>query len=466
MSNPPANILRMALRLPVDQTWLTGSCAALAVVFGLLAGVDPKLAIAASLGVAFTLVALANLTVGLAVFTFLGFVVVVPNFFGETLSVVKVAALPLLLSWLATVSRSEDGRSTLVGVHPMLSMAMVALIAWAAISYSWAESPPAALSSVFRFGLAAILVFIVYTAVRSERDVRMIVTAMVLGTVAAAAYGFLAPSEADFGQLERLGGTLGNPNELAAALVVGIALSGGLAASTTNAVARASAIAAIGLCLLAILLTGSRGGLVALATMLVAAIFLARGRRLALVLVTLVAILATVGYIVSTAPQQSKERFLNPGSGTGRTDIWTIGGRMVAANPVIGVGAGNFTTSSIHYLLRPGALENSEYIADSPTVAQNMYLEVLAELGVPGVTLFLSIIVICLACMLAALSKFRALGRHRLAPLAVAIPAALLGLLASDIFTSAQYSRNLWLLLGLGPALLAIATQSEHSETN
>ena len=34
---------------------------------------------------------------------------------------------------------------------------------------------------------------------------------------------------------------------------------------------------------------------------------------------------------------------------------------------------------------------------------------------------------------------------------------AMIGLLSADFFISGQYSKQLWLLLGMGPAMLAIA---------
>lgn len=428
---------------------------------GLLAGLDPRLAIAGALGIVFTLIALTNLTTGLAIFTFLGFVVVLPNFAGQTLSIIKLAALPLLLSWLALVTREGSSRRTFVGVHPAISLVMLLFTAWATLSFVWAEDGNQVLTAVFRYVLAVILIFVVYTAVQREKDVTMIIGAMVLGAVCAGIYGFLHPAQAQFGQVERLGSTLGNPNELAAALVLGIGLSGGLAAIAKTPLTRGAAIGAGGVCLIAVLLTGSRGGLIALGVMLIASVVLARGRRLALTLVTLTVLLVGIGYVVMAAPYQSRERILHPGSGSGRTDIWTVGGRMVSANPIKGVGAGNFSVSSIHYLLRSGSLPNSQYIADTPKVAENMYLEILAELGVLGAILFFTPIIFGLGCSIAALSRYRRFGKRHMQALTTAIAVSLIGLLAADVFASEEYARELWLLVGLGPALLAMAKRIE-----
>jgi hypothetical protein len=46
---------------------------------------------------------------------------------------------------------------------------------------------------------------------------------------------------------------------------------------------------------------------------------------------------------------------------------------------------------------------------------------------------------------------------------ALCVAIALIGNLAAGFFFSGQYSKQLWLLLGLGPALLSIAKRSETS---
>lgn len=446
----------VTLRLPRIELWTAAISALLAVALGLLAGIDARLAISAALAIAFTLLALADLTVGLALFTFLGFIVVVPNFAGDTLSVVKIAALPLLVSWIAVVTRDNSARRTLIAVHPTFSLAMVLLLAWVALGAIWAEDGGAVQGALFRYALAIVLVFVVFTAVRKERDVTLIAVAMVAGAVCAGIYGFLNPPAPEFGQLERIGGTLGNPNELATALVLGIGLSGGLMAATKNVLGRAAAAAAIAICLFAILLTGSRGGLIALVAMLLGAVFLAKGRRLPLTFATLAIVLVGLGYVLTMAPEQSRDRILHPGSGSGRTDIWKVGTRMVGAHPLEGVGAGNFPVSSIHYLLRPGALKDPEYIADSPKVAENTYLSVIAELGFPGGLLFISLLLFSLVCATKALERFRRAGNRRMQALTMAFAVSFFGLLVADAFASKEYARELWLLVGMGPALLAM----------
>jgi O-antigen ligase len=452
----------MTLRIPRDEIWLLGAFGLLAAMTGLLAGIDGRLAIAGALAVAFLLVALADLTIALALFLFLGFVVTNPSFSGSTQDALKLAlAIPLVLSWLAVVAREETSQKTFLGVHPAISLVMLMLVSWAALSILWADSGSEVFRSAVRYGLALILVLVAFTAVQTKRDLVIVMAAVVAGAVLAAAYGFLSPPAADPGAQDRFTGTLGDPNYFASAMILGVGLSGGLAAIAKTPLTRGTALGAGVLCLIAIFPTASRGGLLALGAMLIASVFLTKGRRLILTLVILTIALAGIGYVFAAAPQENKDRILHSGNGSGRIDIWTVGGRMVRANPITGVGAGNFEVSSIHYLLQPGSLPNDEFIAETPQVAHNTYLEVVAELGFPGAIMFLSVIFFGLGCSLAALSRFRALRQPEMQALTIAVAVSLIGLLAADVFLSDEYSRPLWLLVGLGPALLALAKRME-----
>jgi len=173
--------------------------------------------------------------------------------------------------------------------------------------------------------------------------------------------------------------------------------------------------------------------------------------------------LSCVGYFAFVAPPEAVERVTTAGGGTGRTDIWAVGWRMVEAEPFHGIGAGNFATSSIHYLFEPGLIRRSDFIVDTPKVAHNVYLEVLAELGIPGLLLFLGILSFCLLLMLRAAREFGRLGDRRMELIARAVIVATLATLAADFFASEQFSKQLWLLLALGPAMAAMARRAAEA---
>jgi putative inorganic carbon (HCO3(-)) transporter len=136
-----------------------------------------------------------------------------------------------------------------------------------------------------------------------------------------------------------------------------------------------------------------------------------------------------------------------------------VGWRMVKAHPLDGVGAGNFQVSSIHFLLQPGTIRFSIYIVDQPKVAHNIYLQVLAELGIVGLLPFLAILGICVSCAVRAASRFDEIGDRQGGALARGLLLAMVAMLASQFFGSELFLKELWLLLASGPAVLAIAEE-------
>ena len=196
----------------------------------------------------------------------------------------------------------------------------------------------------------------------------------------------------------------------------------------------------------------------------VVAIFMAGRWRGAAATAGLVVAIATVGYFGVYAPIEARERVTQFEGGTGRTDIWTVGWRMVEDKPLLGVGAGNFQVASVHYLLEPGALLRDDLILDNPKVAHNIYLQELAELGIVGASLYIFVLAFSMVCMLRAARTFQEQGDTEMEILARGIFVALVGFLTAQFFASEVFSKQLWLMLGLGPALLALARRQAAEE--
>lgn len=192
---------------------------------------------------------------------------------------------------------------------------------------------------------------------------------------------------------------------------------------------------------------------------------LAAGRwRLRAAVVALVLVAGAGVYFTTFMSLPARERIVNVGGGTGRLDLWTVGARMVTEEPLLGVGVGNFPVSSIHYLLRPGAIERAEFIITTPRMAHNTYLQSFAELGILGGLVFIAIVSISLACVIGALRTFRDRGDVSMELLTRGVLVALIGYLAASVVISENYSKLMWIMLGLGPALLAVALRSSSSE--
>ena len=428
-------------------------------LIGALAGYQPRLALVTVFALVFVVVALSSLTLGTCLFATLWFFSeVLPS---GGLPVVKLMGILLVGSWLASVTVGANRRRRLFESSRFLYL-VLAFILWVAMSALWAPHPGAALAAVSRYAPNAMLFPIVYVAIRRRDDALLLVGALVLGTLAAAAFGLVFPIEGE--EPGRLAGALGNANNTAASLVVALALLGGLIAALGDR-PWLRGIVALGVpfCVFAILLTVSRGGMVALAAMLVVTAVIAKRWRKVIVASAVIVVAAGVVYFVALAPTAARERVAHPEGGTGRVDIWTVGWRMVEAHPITGVGAGNFVTSSVDYLLRPGVIHRADFIVDNPKVAHNTYLQLLAELGIVGLLLFLTIVASVLRFAARAARMFLAAGDSEMATLSQAILIAIVGYLIASFFDSREFSSDLWLLMSLAAAMLGLA-RAEASE--
>jgi O-antigen ligase len=442
---------------PMSATVIPIGLAIVGLGVGILAGINPKLAIAASVGLGFAVLVIANITVGLCLFAVVSFLDVLGSV-GGSIGVTKLFGLLLVASWLATVSTREEGEQDFITAHPTMAYVLAMFVAWSTLSIVWSESSGAALTSSFRYLQNLLLFLIVFTAIRTRKHAVLITSAFVTGATIAAIFAIVYRPDPGQYDVARAAGTVGDPNELAAVLVAGVILAAALIVLLKRSPAlRLAAAGAAILCTIGLLATFSRGGLVALGCAIIASVFVA-GRWRPPILATM-AIVGLVGvtYFAFVAPQASRDRITKLDGGTGRTDIWRIGGRMVSAHPIRGVGSGNFQLTSGHYLLtKPGAVKY-DYFIDKPKVAHNTYLHVLAELGFVGLGLFLGIIGFAVVCCYLAARRFMEAGDLDMELLTRGMLLAMIGLLSADFFISGQYSKQLWLLLGLGPAMLAIA---------
>jgi putative inorganic carbon (HCO3(-)) transporter len=449
----------MAARLEVSQRGYQLLLAMGAVGLGLLAGLDPRLAIAAAIGLGFVVLVLGDVTFGLCVFAVISFLDLLPALGGSLLSFSKIVGFLLAVSWLAKITSKRETRNDFLAAHPMFSFTLGAFLGLAAFSLLWAEDPTAGRTPLLRYALNLVLFLIVYTAVRTPKQFTWTVAAYVGGAAAAAAYAVLSPPpETVYNDVTRATGTFGDPNELAAVLVPGLILAGALAATLKRApVLRILAVLAGALAAAGILLTLSRGGLIALGFALVISLFAAGRWRVQAFIVVLAIVVSGFLYFGYVASDQAVARVTEAEGGTGRSDLWHIGWRMVLDKPVTGVGIGNFQTASIHYLLAPGSIKRDEFIVDQPKAAHNTYLQVQTELGAVGFALFVLIVGSSLLAMLRAAKIFERRGERGLELLARSLFIAVAGVLAADFFISEQYSKQLWLLLALGPGLLGVA---------
>jgi O-antigen ligase len=445
----------------------------IALALGVVAAVQPKLAIAAALGLVFLAVVISNLAVGLVALVALAFFEEYSELSGGV-SLTKVVGLILALALLAAIAagRPEERQARdLVAQHRWLVMIATLFVAWATISLVWAEQWHAGTETLGRYLLNIALFPIAFAALRTRRHVVWVFSVFVASALLSVGFGLLHPADPSKPWVGRLGGAGLNPNQLGQLLAVAVVLAVGLAAANRRwppTLAKIAALAAAAGCAAGLFLTVSREALLGLGvSLLVAPFVVGRGRRAGAVLLSALVLVAAVGWFSAVASQNDFERITHPESagGSGREDLWRMGWRMTKDHPVTGVGVGNFRVESADYLIQPGAVVRDEYILDTPLVAHNIYLQVLSELGVVGLTLFVLILCLSLRSMLVAAREFARQGSLASEILARSLLIAVVGLLAADFFSSQFLSKQLWLLLAIGPALQGIAYRQAHGST-
>ncbi len=265
-------------------------------------------------------------------------------------------------------------------------------------------------------------------------------------------------SEQDVGVMVRTAGTFTHPAWLALYLSLTLPLTLYLLWSAHRALHRTLWIFAAVIQIVAIFYTHARMGY--LSMVLGVVLFLVRRRGGAALVLWAVLVAAATYPLWPTAFQTRVESILDyTASESNRTRIGQqlVGWWMFRDHPVTGVGPGNFEENVRSYADRVPDRWRVEVIG-----AHNLYVEVLAELGVQGLVLMLLILVF----------GWRATQQlRRLAPttttalLYEAIGTSLLVFAFSAIFVHAQYQKEWWLLLAVITAARALAsTQAAPSK--
>lgn len=444
-------------QLRVLPSWpLLVAVAGMAAGIGALAASAPVLGLLVVLAGAFAVLMLADLTVGLLLFVGISFLEVLPRLIPDV-AVAKATGLLLVLSWLATVAVRRRGVRSLVTARPSLVVLLMLFGVWVGTSLLWARESDPVYTDLTRFLPLFALFLIVHAAVRTRSHMIALVLVVIAGAIVSAAAGILVAPPPDVDATGRLAGAAANA--LAPVLIAGAVLAAAFVGMTQRGLAtRLAAVAAGGFCIIGVVLTGSRGGLLGLAIALVVGlVFAGRGRRVRVVPAVAIAVALTVLYVVVLAPPELRARVAQPGDGSGRTDIWRVGAEMVKANPVLGVGAGNYEARSPEYVLQAGLIRRSDLIVDRPLGPHNIYLQVLSELGVIGLLLFLGIVGSALIAAAMAAHAFERQKDEQLELVARALFVALCGMLAAGFFGSWLFSKQLWILLAMCPAMLTVA---------
>ena len=449
---------QLPLLPPAVVVVLAAGAAAMA---GLLIAVRPAAGVGFVLALAFVPVAFVNLPLALVLWTPIPFIQYLPAVsVGPTL-----ASLVLVAAWLGTARDRRFAGGAALGRHPLV-IALVALMVWVAISIGSAEELGSGLRDASNWFVAGLLVAIVVSTLRTGRDVRFVLIAYVFGAVLSVSVGListgLSPVDSAIETATytegRLKGGSSDPNYLAAGLVPAIILASGLFVTTRSALSKWALAVSIALLSIGLAATQSRGGFVALLIAVVAAVVVLRRHRMQ-ILAGIAVLAGVVAFSLATTPGAWERVTSLDGGGNGRSDLWTVAWRVGQEHPFTGVGISDFASEAHRYVRRPGQITEAALIVDRPHVTHNTYLQVLTEMGIIGLLLFLAVLAFFLAMTFKASRDLAARGDPLLSSLAGALFVAQLAWLGALFFISAGGDQRMWLLLALGVVLRAVAAR-------
>jgi probable O-glycosylation ligase (exosortase A-associated) len=309
------------------------------------------------------------------------------------------------------------------------------------------------------FGKMATMYVLLVAAMRGFKDVERIafVYLMAVGIYAAVVLSRFGVGGAQWrlGMLEYY-----DANDFATLAVIAVPLGVYFTVRPRPLWRRLVSAAAVVCLVVAFVWAGSRGGLLALLAM--GGFLLLRYRAIHVRWRIVTAVLITLVFTgtASDAYWEKMRTILQPKDDynltteEGRIPVWKRGVGYMLQRPLLGVGAGNFSTAegTISPVARASVMRGVKW-----SVAHNSYVQVGAELGVPGLILFLLM-------LSSAFRTLRAVQRVGLpshpgerspppAQLAQALAAALIAYMVGGFFLSLAYRDLLYVLLALAVGL-------------
>jgi O-antigen ligase len=253
----------------------------------------------------------------------------------------------------------------------------------------------------------------------------------------------------------RITGPFGDPNFFAQALVPMFALALERAWHESRTMPRVAAAIAAPIMALAVVFTFSRGALLALGVVCIAAVFTLRPslRVLSLAGVALVLLLFLLpsDYITRATAlfesDQTADLSTDP-SVNQRTSILMSGLLMFADYPVAGIGVGNFPHRYLEYAEQVGIEQTRTTIE-----AHSFYVEIAAETGVIGLAVWGLVGFICFETIRAARRRLGAAGETDLRAMVTGYAIGLIGFFTAALFLHLAYARYMWILLAIVFAL-------------
>ncbi len=351
--------------------------------------------------------------------------------------------------------------------HRRLLGSLAALLAWLTASITWSATPKTSLGDLLVWYLCGIVYVTAVITVVDHRDLRILAVGWSVGAVLLALTGIpdlftsVDPDDPLSSAAGRMAGAAGDPNILGAGCLAGIwllvGISGWLRHTYGRTVTVVTLLPSFALLALGVVMSESRGALVAVVVSVVMALYVFR-RHLRPAYLVLGAAVLVIAYRV--AVDSGRVRLLDfSDGGQGRSDLWRAALQMALHHPVFGVGVGGFGPSAKQYLLEIGQITDSNALTMG-LEAHNTYLQAAAEAGLVGAVLLLIFLGLTGRQLVMTMRQRRDIGQADQVRLLQGLLLALITLAVCAFFVSMGKEYRTWALLALVP----VATQlsAEH----
>jgi len=292
-------------------------------------------------------------------------------------TVSRTIGLVVAVFWMATIIVTGKFRKP----HSF-HLAIYLFIVWNIASTFWSFDVAATLDRLQTYIQLLFMIFILWDLYNTPGDLRAGLQAYVLGAYVAFGSTFVNYLTGNEESFLRYAATGFNANDLGPILALGIPIAWYLAITGGNNSKLANALKVVNYAyipagILGILLSGTRGAMIAALPAIVFILSTLTRLRFRTRVMIFIALIGTLFALQTVVPQYSIERLATTGASIseldldGRVNIWRQGIKVFSEHPLLGVGSSAFRTA-----------------VGIEKVAHNTFISVLVEVGIIGWVLF------------------------------------------------------------------------------
>ncbi|HTM11123.1 MAG TPA: O-antigen ligase family protein [Verrucomicrobiae bacterium] len=386
----------------------------------------------------------------LMVFTF--FMILAPQTLFPALESLHLPLLTAAIAITAFLWDAVTHRGTL-GVATREIGVAAALAAWAVATIPLSYDPGNSLGAFLNYYSKALVIFwLVANVVDSAKKFRqafLLLTLMAIPLAITGVQNYLSGVYLAGSDMQRIQGydapLTGNPNDLALMLNIVLPLSVALLMTTRNLAARIVLPIGILVSAVAIIVTFSRGGFITLVSLLLLYLWRFRRRRgrlwiwglIPFLLVCIPLIGPTYLERLSTISNMEADK---TGSAQERWSDMVAAATFIEKHPLVGAGLGQ------------SALATREERGPDGGLVHNVYLQYAAELGLPGLLLFLILFIQCLKSTASVQRRARQKNDRHLFYIGEAVQLSLIAFAISAMFHPVAYHIHFYYIAGFAVA--------------